>query len=210
LGSVSNVHITGGANGYVLSTDGDGTLSWILTSASGSNIVIDTFSGTGAQTVFTLSNAPTSEDYTLINIDGVSQLHSAYTVVNSDVTLSSPPVSGAAIEVMSFTLGGAGGGGTSINNGTSNVKIATSGGNVSTSVAGNSNIFVVTGTGANINGTLGITGQSNLGAVGNVVITGGSPNYVLQTDGSGTLSWVTQSGGITAQDLLSPFLLMGA
>ena len=113
LGNVSNLHITGGSNGYVLTTDGTGNLSWA--SQTGSNIVIDTFTGNGVQTVFTLTDSPTSEDYTLINIDGVSQLHSAYTVANANVTLSSAPAVGAVIEVMTFNLGGggAGGGGTS-------------------------------------------------------------------------------------------------
>ena len=82
-----------------------------------------------------------------------------------------------------------------INNGTSNVSIATSGGNVTTSVNGNANIFVVTGTGVNVAGTLNVTGVTDLGAVGNVKITGGTANYVLQTDGTGNLSWVAQSGG---------------
>ena len=82
-----------------------------------------------------------------------------------------------------------------INNGTSNVSIATSGGNVTTSVNGNANIFVVTGTGVNVAGTLNVTGVTDLGAVGNVKITGGTANYVLQTDGAGNLSWVAQSGG---------------
>jgi len=109
LGAVGNLHITGGSNGYVLTTDGTGNLSW--EAQTGSNIVIDSFTGNGVQTVFTLTNAPTSEDYTLINIDGVSQLHSAYTVANANVTLSSPPAIGAAIEVMTFNLGGAAGGG---------------------------------------------------------------------------------------------------
>jgi len=108
LGAVGNVKITGGTNGYVLSTDGTGNLSWISASTAGSNIVLDTFTGNGVQTVFTLTNSPTSEDYTIINIDGVSQLHSAYTVANANVTLSSAPASGAAIEVMTFNLGGAG------------------------------------------------------------------------------------------------------
>ena len=111
LGAVGNVHITGGANGYVLSTDGSGNLSWISAATAGSNIVIDTFTGNGVQTVFTLTNAPTSEDYTIINVDGVSQLHSAYTVAGANVTLSSAPASGAAIEVMTFNLGSGGGGG---------------------------------------------------------------------------------------------------
>ena len=108
LGAVGNVVITGGANGYVLSTDGAGTLSWV--SSTGSNIVLDTFTGNGVQTVFTLTNPPTSEDYTIINIDGVSQLHSAYTVANANVTLSSAPANGAAIEVMTFNLGSGAGG----------------------------------------------------------------------------------------------------
>jgi len=120
LGAVGNVTITGGTNGYVLSTNGSGTLSWVAQSS---------------------------------------------------------------------------GGGASISNGTSNVNIATSGGNVTTSVNGNANILVVTGTGANVNGTLKVTGQSNLGAVANVVITGGTANYALTTDGAGNLSWAAMPGG---------------
>jgi hypothetical protein len=121
LGAVGNVTITGGTNGYVLSTNGSGLLSWVAQSG--------------------------------------------------------------------------GGGGASISNGTSNVNIATSGGNVTTSVNGNANILTVTGTGANINGTLSVTGQTNLGAVGNVVITGGTANYVLKTNGAGTLSWTAMPSG---------------
>ena len=37
------------------------------------------------------------------------------------------------------------------------------------------------------------TSSANLGAVGNVIITGGSSGQVLQTDGSGTLSWSTMT-----------------
>ena len=62
----------------------------------------------------------------------------------------------------------------------------------------------------NISGTnLSVTGVSNLGAVGNVHITGGTANYVLITDGTGNLSW-SASAGADASSLLSPFLLMGA
>ena len=80
-------------------------------------------------------------------------------------------------------------------NGNSNVNIPAANGNVNISAAGNANIFVVTGTGANVNGTLRVTGVSNLGPNGNVIITGGSSGQVLSTDGSGTLSWITVSGG---------------
>jgi hypothetical protein len=131
LGAVGNVTITGGTNGYVLSTNGSGLLSWVAQSG--------------------------------------------------------------------------GGGGASISNGTSNVNIATSGGNVTTSVNGNANILVITGTGANINGTLKVTGQSNLGAVANVVITGGTANYVLKTDGAGNLSWTAQTAGSAANVTVDNF-----
>ena len=120
LGAVANVHISGGTNGYVLSTDGSGALSWVAQS-------------------------------------------------------------------------GGGGGGSNISNGNSNVNIPSANGNINFSAVGNANVMIVTGTGANIAGTLNVTGQSNLGAVGNVVITGGTANYVLKTNGSGTLSWVAQS-----------------
>jgi len=43
--------------------------------------------------------------------------------------------------------------------------------------------------------SLNVTGLANLGAVTNITITGGSPNYVLQTDGFGILSWAEQTGG---------------
>lgn len=56
--------------------------------------------------------------------------------------------------------------GNGIANGTSNISIPSSGGNVNTSVAGNANVFVVTGTGANIAGTLNATGNANVGNIG--------------------------------------------
>jgi hypothetical protein len=42
-------------------------------------------------------------------------------------------------------------------------------------------------------GNLAVTGVSNLGAVGNVVITGGSSGQFLTTNGSGNLSWASIS-----------------
>jgi hypothetical protein len=145
LGAVTNLHITGGSNGYVLTTDGTGNLSWA--SQTGSNIVLDTFTGNGVQTVFTLTDPPTSEDYTIINIDGVSQLHSAYTVANANVTLSSAPAVGAVIEVMTFNLGGAAGGG----GGTSGYTYVEATGNTAASV--NTKYIVNTNT-ANLTITL--------------------------------------------------------
>lgn len=44
-------------------------------------------------------------------------------------------------------------------------------------------------------GNVVVTNTANLGAVGNITITGGTSGYVLSTNGSGGLSWVAQSGG---------------
>lgn len=43
--------------------------------------------------------------------------------------------------------------------------------------------------------SLTVSGETVLGPVGNVVITGGTNGYVLQTDGTGNLSWTAQTGG---------------
>ena len=90
--------------------------------------------------------------------------------------------------------------GTGISNGNSNVNIPAANGNVNISSAGNANIVVVTGTGANVNGSLTVSGVSNLGPVGNVVITGGTSGYYLQTNGSGGLSWQPISVGTALQN----------
>jgi len=52
-------------------------------------------------------------------------------------------------------------------------------------------------TGITSTGVANFTGASNvaLGPVGNIRITGGSSGQVLSTNGTGTLSWVNQSGG---------------
>jgi hypothetical protein len=145
LGSVGNLHVSGGANGQVLSTDGNSNLYW------------------------------------------------------SDVAT--------------------GGGGSNILNGTSNVSIDGSGGNINASVNGNSNIFVITGTGvnvagytsitgiANISGNLNLTGaRSNLGPLSNLTIPGGVSGYVLTTNGSGNLSWNAQATGGSGTAAIQEFV----
>jgi len=47
---------------------------------------------------------------------------------------------------------------------------------------------------ATLNG-LTVNGISNLGPIGNVIITGGENGYFLQTDGAGHLTWAPASGG---------------
>jgi hypothetical protein len=55
---------------------------------------------------------------------------------------------------------------TELANGTSNVRIPTASGNINFSSAGNANIAVITGTGANITGTFNVSANANVGNLG--------------------------------------------
>ena len=61
---------------------------------------------------------------------------------------------------------------------------------------GNSNVatYLPTYTGNLSPGNLTVSGTTNLGAVGNVKISGGASSQLLQTDGLGNVSWVTPTG----------------
>jgi hypothetical protein len=85
-----------------------------------------------------------------------------------------------------------------INNGTSNVTVVSSGGNVVTSVGGTANVLVVTTTGANVTGTLNATGNANVGNLGatNIVgtlATAAQPNITSL----GPLTGLSVTGNIT-------------
>ena len=106
----------------------------------------------------------------------------------------------------------------SLSNGNSNINIPSANGNVNISAVGNANIFVVTGTGANITGTANITGNANIGnlgvnglinAVGNIsagnFTTTGAAN-ILGNANVGNLGFstgqITGTGNITGGNLL--------
>jgi hypothetical protein len=70
-----------------------------------SSLVVDTFAGTGTQVAFELSTTPTGINQTLVNIDGVAQLKSSYSLSGSTLTFSEAPADGADIEVTVFVYG---------------------------------------------------------------------------------------------------------
>jgi hypothetical protein len=51
----------------------------------------------------------------------------------------------------------------------------------------------ISGSNASLTANLSVTGISNLGAIGNVKITGGSTGYIISTDGSGNLNFISPS-----------------
>ena len=59
----------------------------------------DTFTGNGVQTAFVLAQAPYNKDSTTVNINGVTQQRSTYSVTGSTLTLTTAAPSGAVVEV---------------------------------------------------------------------------------------------------------------
>jgi hypothetical protein len=61
---------------------------------------IQNFTGTGSQTVFTLSDTSLGEDYTFVYINGVYQNKNTYTVSGTTLTFSEAPPYTSIVEVM--------------------------------------------------------------------------------------------------------------
>lgn len=61
---------------------------------------IDNFTGTGSQTIFTLSASSLGENYTFVYINGVYQNKNTYTVSGTTLTFSEAPPTTSKIEVM--------------------------------------------------------------------------------------------------------------
>lgn len=118
LGTAGNIKITGGLANYVLTTDGLGNLSW--TAGGGGSgggggagfitVSKDTFTATGSANTYTLSITPSSVAYIVVNIDGLVQQLSAYSLAGNVVTISGMPTAGEIIEVTSYGTGGLPGG----------------------------------------------------------------------------------------------------
>ena len=94
-----------------------------------------------------------------------------------------------------------------IQNGTSNVKVVSSGGNVTTSVGGTADVLVVTATGANVTGTFNATGNANVGNIGATNIVG-TLTTAAQTNitSVGTLTSLSVTGNISGGNVSGTLL----
>jgi hypothetical protein len=61
---------------------------------------VDNFTGTGSQTVFTLSSASLGENFTFVYINGVYQNKNTYAISGTTLTFSQAPPVTSSIEVM--------------------------------------------------------------------------------------------------------------
>jgi hypothetical protein len=92
-----------------------------------------------------------------------------------------------------------------IQSGNSNVRVVSSGGNVTVGIGGTANIAVFSTLGANVTGWIGATG--NLNAAGNVAFTGTVQNITIgtsQTTGNVTVGGAVQTGTILIGQSTNP------
>jgi len=205
LGQISNLHIAGGLNGQYLVTDGVGNLSWSTPIAAGvanglSNMTIEQ-SGNIAFQVAGFANRFRIEQSTFSsNVQGIFNESVNFFAPVSLGTIANVRILGGQTGQVLTTTGVSGQIGwasapatQSIVNGNSNVIVGPNT-NIRVSVAGISNVTQFTSTGiiTGIVSATGLvnTGSANLGNISNVKIFGGSAGQIIQTDGTGNLSYV--------------------
>jgi hypothetical protein len=223
LGPVTNVKITGGTNGQVLTTDGTGTLAWATVSGGGGGG--DVVGSSTAVTDNALVRYDTSTGKLIKNSSIVVTDGGDVTGVAGLTTTGALTVGGVSTlgPVTNVKITGGTNGQVLTTDGTGTLAWSTvsaggpaSAASVTTVPAGNlvaTNVQAALNeldteklniSGGTVTGALTINGVSTLGPVTNVKITGGTNGQVLTTDGTGTLSWATVSGGGGGGDVAGP------
>lgn len=72
------------------------------------DVTLDSFTGDGANTDFTLSTTPIDEDHTIVMVQGIFQSKAAYSISNNVISFSSAPANNNVIEVTTLTGGAKG------------------------------------------------------------------------------------------------------
>jgi len=94
---ISELNVTDGTDGQVLTTDGSGTLTFEDQSggaASANAFATNIANGNGSTATFTLSSTPSAESKIIAFINGVFQNQDAYTISGTDITFDTAPISG--------------------------------------------------------------------------------------------------------------------
>jgi hypothetical protein len=102
VGDGGEIWITSASYKFVLNTSADVLIATYdnISGIGAASYQIQNFTGTGSQTVFTLSAASFGEDYTFVYINGVYQNKNTYAVSNTTLTFSEAPPVTSKIEVM--------------------------------------------------------------------------------------------------------------
>jgi hypothetical protein len=206
-GAISNVKITGGTTGQIITTDGNGVLSFssLATLINGtSNVIVNAnsniaFSAGGTSNVLVIANTSVN---VLGNLSVTGPITSSGSLTaNGSLTITGNASTGNFSAITVTSLGTT----TSVGQIISTVDIGTPPLSVnSTTLVANLNVAnaAYALNSANIANTamitvarLTVSGNTLLGSVSNVHITGGVSGQSLTTDGAGNLSWSTVSGG---------------
>ena len=94
---ISELDVSDGTDGQVLTTDGNGNLAFEDQSggaASATAFSTNIASGDGSTTAFTLSESPSAESKIIAFINGVFQNQDAYTISGTTLTFDTAPISG--------------------------------------------------------------------------------------------------------------------
>lgn len=100
--STGEIWLTAPPYKFVLNTSTDVLIATYdnITGLGAASYQIQNFTGTGSQTVFTLTNASLGENFTFVYINGVYQQKNTYTVAGVTLTFSQAPPITSSIEVM--------------------------------------------------------------------------------------------------------------
>jgi len=184
-----------------LTTNGQGTVYWAAATtgtAGTTNTVtsVDQFTGDGVTTNFALSVTPGSLNQTIVNYNGVVQLHSAYAIVGNVIIFSQAPYAGSQIEVS--TIQGA---------------ASTSGSYVTRTYTGDGTTrnFTVT-SGTTVNSVLVVNAGAVMIPTTDYTVSGAVLTFAVAPALSANIQireLVVLAATVTT-DTLRPFLLMGA
>ena len=220
LGNIDNVHIQGGNLGQFLQTDGNGNLNWgdspsPVSIENGTSNVVVAPSGNVTVGVAGTANVVVIEDGTVV-IKGniVPSANTTFSLGNSTNWFTDLWLGANTLRVGGLPLSTANGelffngsqviaagvpttgnietsGDITANNAAISNSVTTATLSASGTVTANAVVANIGVTTANLTATC-----SNLGAVANVTITGGSNGQFLQTDGNGDLSFATVNVGV--------------
>ena len=212
LGQVGNITISGGVAGYVLSTDGLGNLSWVNQSGGngngnpgGGNRAVqfnddETFGGNSYFTYNKDTSTLQVNNIIATNLTGTLLTGNQLNITAVGNLANLTMANGGNIENANWVIA-------DYFMGNAHNLYFIPGANVQGPVtsAGYAAVAAVAATVTNNNqpnitstgtlSTLTVSGNVNLGDLANVKIFGGTPGYVISTDGNGNLSWSAGGGG---------------
>jgi hypothetical protein len=218
LGAVNSIKINGGSAGQALLTDGNGNLNFgvVTPAAAGNttqlqfnnsnvlagaaNFTYDTVTETVAANLFTANRVTANTVNVAANIN-VSNI-----IASGNVSITGNLTSGN-FTTAAITAG--------ILNATGNVTSSSNVNAVNANISSTLTVANITASNITATGNIAFSGTTvNIGAVGNLKITGGALGRILGTDGTGNLSWVvpvaTPGGSNTQLQFNDNSVLRGA